>query len=110
MTHRTIAVTHWKQGNKTVNQFTGWRRSPPTVRAASRRPPGWVELRRGLGLNPGARLEVTEEADGLRLRVQRAVPQSAVSELAGMVTAPSRGKPRKLADFDPAAPTTKARR
>ena len=68
-----------------------------------------AEMRRRLGLNPGARLEVTEEADGLRLRVQRAVPQVAVSELAGMVTAPSRGKPRKLADFDPAALTTKAR-
>lgn len=68
-----------------------------------------AELRRRLGLNPGARLEVTEEADGLRLRVQRAVPAAAVEELAGMVTAPSRGKPRRLADFDPAT-LTKTRR
>ncbi|WP_369015678.1 AbrB/MazE/SpoVT family DNA-binding domain-containing protein, partial [Escherichia coli] len=29
-----------------------------------------ADLRRRLGLNPGARLEVTEEPDGLRLRVQ----------------------------------------
>ncbi len=62
-----------------------------------------ADLRRRLGLNPGARLEVTEEPDGLRLRVQRAVPATAASELAGMVTAPSRGKPRCLGDFDPAS-------
>ncbi|GAA0769222.1 AbrB/MazE/SpoVT family DNA-binding domain-containing protein [Ideonella azotifigens] len=93
MTHRTITVTHWKQANKTVNQFTSWRRPPPTACVASRRlPAGWIwrhagskgqvvlpaDMRRRLGLNPGARLEVTEEADGLRLRVQRAVPQGAV--------------------------------
>ncbi len=68
-----------------------------------------ADLRRRLGLNPGARLEVTEEPDGLRLRVQRAVPAAAVDELAGMVTAPSRGKPRKLSEFDPAALTAKTR-
>jgi AbrB family looped-hinge helix DNA binding protein len=69
-----------------------------------------ADLRRRLGLNPGARLEVTEEPDGLRLRVQRAVPTAEVSELAGMVTAPSRGKPRSLSNFDPASLTAKARR
>lgn len=68
-----------------------------------------ADLRRRLGLNPGARLEVTEEPDGLRLRVQRAVPASGVENLAGMVTAPSRGKPRKLSDFDPAALTAETR-
>lgn len=68
-----------------------------------------ADLRRRLGLNPGARLEVTEEPDGLRLRVQRAVPSTAVEELAGMVTAPSRGKPRKLSEFDPASLTARTR-
>lgn len=68
-----------------------------------------ADLRRRLGLNPGARLEVTEEPDGLRLRVQRAVPAAAMEELAGMVTAPSRGKPRKLSEFDPASLTAKTR-
>lgn len=68
-----------------------------------------ADLRRRLGLNPGARLEVTEEPDGLRLRVQRAVPAKAVEELAGMVTAPSRGKPRKLSEFDPASLTARTR-
>ncbi|WP_082532378.1 AbrB/MazE/SpoVT family DNA-binding domain-containing protein [Pelomonas sp. Root1237] len=67
-------------------------------------------LRRRLGLNPGARLEITEEPDGLRLRLQRTVSTAAAGDLAGMVTAPSRGKPRKLSDFDPASLTTKARR
>ena len=69
-----------------------------------------ADLRRRLGLNPGARLEITEEPDGLRLRLQRTVSTTAVDQLAGMVTAPSRGKPRKLADFDPAALTAKTRR
>jgi len=69
-----------------------------------------ADLRRRLGLNPGARLEVTEEPDGLRLRVQRSVPTTEVSELAGMVTAPSRGKRRSLDDFDPASLTAKTRR
>lgn len=68
-----------------------------------------AELRRRLGLNPGARLEVTEEPDGLRLRVQRAVPAAAVEALAGMVTAPSRGKARKLSEFDPAVLAAKRR-
>jgi antitoxin PrlF len=68
-----------------------------------------AELRRRLGLNPGARLEVSEEPDGLRLRVQRAVPQADVAALAGMVTAPSQGKPRRLLDFDAASLTVEPR-
>ena len=69
-----------------------------------------ADLRRRLGLNPGARLEITEETDGLRLRLQRTVSTTPVDELAGMLTAPSRGKPRKLSDFDPASLTAKTRR
>lgn len=61
-----------------------------------------AELRRRLGLGPGSRVEVLEEAGGLRLRVQRAVPQADVASLAGMVKAPGRGVPRRLEDFDPA--------
>lgn len=60
-------------------------------------------MRRRLGLNPGARLEATLEADGLRLTVVRRVAAHDVSALAGTVAAPSRGKPRRLSDFDPAA-------
>ena len=66
-----------------------------------------VALRRRLGLGPGARLELTELAEGLSLRVVRAVPSVDVSTLAGMVTAPSSGKPRRLQDFDPATLLTR---
>ena len=58
--------------------------------------------RRRLGIGAGSRLEVSEEADGLKLRVVRAVPSADVRQLAGMVKAPSRGKARRLEDFDPA--------
>jgi antitoxin PrlF len=60
-------------------------------------------LRRRLGMGAGARLEVVEESDGLKLRVVRAVQAADVTGMAGMVKAPSRGVPRKLEDFDPAA-------
>lgn len=59
--------------------------------------------RRRLGLGAGSRLEVTEEGDGLRLRIVRAVPAADVKELAGMVKAPCRGVPRRLEEFDPAS-------
>jgi antitoxin PrlF len=59
-------------------------------------------LRRRLGLGAGARLEVVERADGLTLRVVRAVPRADVASLAGMLKAPARGAPRRLEDFDPA--------
>lgn len=64
-------------------------------------------LRRRLGLGVGARLEVFEETDGLRLRVLRPVPQADLSQLVGMVTAPAQGKARNLADFDPASLLTR---
>jgi len=60
-------------------------------------------LRRRLGMGAGARLEVVEELDGLKLRVVRAVQAADVTGMAGMVKAPSRGVPRKLEDFDPAS-------
>lgn len=60
-------------------------------------------IRRRLGMGPGARVEVLEEADGLKLRVVRSVKTSDVSSMAGMIKAPTRGVPRRLRDFDPAA-------
>ena len=60
-------------------------------------------LRRRLGMGAGARLEVVELPDGLKLRVVRAVQAADVTGMAGMVKAPSRGVPRKLEDFDPAS-------
>lgn len=60
-------------------------------------------LRRRLGMGAGARIEVLEEADGLKLRVVRSVAKVDVSAMAGMVKAPARGTPRRLEDFDPAS-------
>ena len=60
-------------------------------------------LRRRLGLGAGTRLEVHEEADGLKLRVVRPMPVTDLAGLAGMVKAPANGVPRRLQDFDPAS-------
>ena len=67
-------------------------------------------LRRRLGMNAGARLEVLEQLDGVQLRVVRAVPTADVSGMAGMLRAPARGVPRRLEDFDPASLLTRPRR
>ncbi|MBK8765996.1 MAG: AbrB/MazE/SpoVT family DNA-binding domain-containing protein [Burkholderiaceae bacterium] len=67
-------------------------------------------LRRRLGMGAGARLEVIEEPDGLKLRVVRSVATSNLTKMAGMVKAPTRGVPRRLEDFDPASLLARARR
>ncbi|MCY7315593.1 MAG: AbrB/MazE/SpoVT family DNA-binding domain-containing protein [Rubrivivax sp.] len=59
-------------------------------------------LRRKLGLGTGSQLEVVEAADGLHLRVVRAVPKQSVAEVAGKFKAPTAGKPRSLFDFNAA--------
>lgn len=69
-----------------------------------------AELRRRLGMGPGARIEVHEEQDGLKLRVVRAVAAADVNDLAGLVKAPSRGVARRLEDFDPASLLSQHRR
>ncbi|GAB1388066.1 MAG: hypothetical protein AMXMBFR78_07540 [Rubrivivax sp.] len=66
-------------------------------------------LRRRLGMGAGARLEMLEEPDGLKLRVVRSVEPADVTELAGMLQAPSRGTPRRLQDFDAASLLSAAR-
>lgn len=69
-----------------------------------------ASTRRRLGLGAGSTLEMLEEGDSLRLRVVRSVAQTDVTELAGMVTAVSRGVPRRLEDFDAASLTTRPRK
>jgi AbrB family looped-hinge helix DNA binding protein len=69
-----------------------------------------AEMRRRLGMGVGARIEVLEESDGLKLRVVRSVATADMTNMAGMVKAPSRGVPRSLADFDPASLLTRSRR
>ena len=70
-------------------------------------------LRRRLGMGVGARLEVLEDSDGLKLRVVRSVVTTDVAGLAGlagMVKAPARGVARRLEDFDPASVLSRTRR
>lgn len=67
-------------------------------------------LRRRLGMGAGARIEVLEEPDGLKLRVVRSVATADLSGMAGMVKAPMRGVPRRLEEFDPAALLARPRR
>jgi antitoxin PrlF len=67
-------------------------------------------LRRRLGMGAGARIEVLEESDGLKLRVVRAVATSDLTGMTGMVKAPTCGVPRRLEDFDPASLLARSRR
>ena len=67
-------------------------------------------LRRRLGMGAGARIEVLEESDGLKLRVLRSVAPANLAGMAGMVKALARGVPRRLEDFDPASLLTRSRR
>jgi len=60
-------------------------------------------VRRRLGMGAGAKIEIVEEADGLRLRVVSAVNQAKVASLVGMAKARNRGVARRLEDFDPAS-------
>ena len=65
-------------------------------------------LRRRLGMGAGARIEVLEESDGLKLRVVRSVGTTHMTAMAGMVKAPTRGVPRRLEKFDPASLLTRS--
>ena len=67
-------------------------------------------LRRRLGMGAGARIEVLEESDGLKLRVVRAVATADMTGMAGMIKATARGVPRRLEDFDPKSLLTRSRR
>ena len=76
-----------------------------------------AEMRRRLGMGAGARIEVLEESDGLKLRVVRSVATADMTDMtdmagmagmAGMVKAPARGVPRRLEDFDPESLLTRS--
>ena len=69
-----------------------------------------AEMRRRLGMGAGARIEVLEEPDGLKLRVVRSVATADMTGLAGLVNAPACGIPRRLEDFDPASLLTRSQR
>ncbi len=61
-----------------------------------------ADIRRRLRLMPGTQIEIIEELDGLKLVPSHPVNPTTVAACAGMITAPSKGKARRLADFDPA--------
>ena len=67
-----------------------------------------ADIRRRLGLMAGTQMEIIEEPDGVRLVVSRPVKTTDVTACAGMVTASSKGKPRKLSEFDAATLLHKA--
>ena len=70
-----------------------------------------AEVRRRLGMGAGARVEVLEEPDGLKLRVVRTVRATGdLSAMAGMVKAPARGVARHLESFNPASLLTRSAR
>ncbi len=60
-------------------------------------------IRKRLGLMAGTQMEIIEEADGVRLVVARPVKAVDIAACAGMVTASTKGKARRLSDFDPAS-------
>lgn len=62
-----------------------------------------ADIRRRLGLMTGTQMEIIEEPDGVRLVVSRPIKPASIAACAGMVTAPSKGKMRKLEEFDPAS-------
>jgi antitoxin PrlF len=67
-----------------------------------------ADIRRRLGLMAGTQMEIIEEPNGVRLVVSRQVKPTSVAACAGMVTAPSKGKLRRLENFDVAALMHKA--
>lgn len=66
-----------------------------------------ADIRRRLGFVAGTQIEIIEEQDGLRLVAAHPVNPALVASCAGMITAPSTGKARRLADFDVALLTAK---
>lgn len=62
-----------------------------------------AKLRRRLGMGAGAKIEILEESDGLRLRVISPINRADLNGIAGMAKAKSLGIARRLEDFDPAS-------
>ncbi len=68
-----------------------------------------AEIRTRYGLTPGTQIEFVDDGGALRLVVRRRVVPSEPARGYGMVKLKSRGKPRRLAEFD-AASLVKRRR
>jgi len=68
-----------------------------------------ADIRKRLGLMAGTRLEIIEEADGLRLVVPRPINTTNIAACAGMIIAPQKGQARSLSDFDAASTLRKSK-
>lgn len=63
-----------------------------------------AEIRARHGLTPGTQVEFVDEGGTIRLLVRRRVAPSAPAAGYGLIKVkPSRGRPRRLSEFDPAA-------
>jgi len=58
-----------------------------------------ADIRRRFGLVAGTQIEIIEEREGLRLVAYNPVKPVSLASCVGMITSPSKGKPRRLADF-----------
>lgn len=68
-----------------------------------------AEIRSKYGLTPGTQVEFVDDAGTIRLVVRRRVAPSDPERGYGLVKVKSKGKPRRLSEFDPAALLKKAR-
>ena len=69
-----------------------------------------AEIRARHGLTPGTQVEFVDEGGTIRLLVRRRVTASDPAAGYGLIKVkPSRGRPRRLSEFDPAAMLRKPR-
>ena len=62
-----------------------------------------AEIRTRYGLTPGTQVEFVDDGDAIRLVVRRRVAVSDPVNGYGLIKVKSRGKPRRLEEFDAAA-------
>jgi AbrB family looped-hinge helix DNA binding protein len=62
-----------------------------------------AEIRARYGLTPGTQVEFVDDDGGIRLVVRRRVSPSEPEQGYGMVKLASRGRPRRLSEFDAAS-------
>ena len=68
-----------------------------------------VAIRRGLGIKAGTELEFELDGPEIRVSLRHALPSANIEDGYGMLRAKPSGKPRKLAEFDPADAMRKQR-
>ena len=61
-----------------------------------------AEIRARYGLTPGTQVEFVDDGATIRLVIRRRLQASDPAAGYGLIKLPSRGNPRRLAEFDPA--------